>query len=76
MVLTEKVMKAEIGGRGMVVGSWWCDGFDVEIRDFKQRLVCGGDCTGEVRRSIFQGENPRSGLNWFFLAMFLLKTLF
>jgi hypothetical protein len=43
------------------------------ICDLEQWYASGGDCTGEVT---FQGENPRSGLNWLCLAMALLKTLF
>jgi hypothetical protein len=40
MVLTEKVIKAEIGERKMVIGSWWCGGIGFVLRDFKHRLVC------------------------------------
>jgi hypothetical protein len=43
------------------------------IRDLEQRHVRWDDCTGEVQSLIFQGENPRSGLNWFCLAMALLN---
>jgi hypothetical protein len=32
--------------------------------------------TREVQSSIFRGENPRSGLNWLCVTMFLLKALF
>jgi hypothetical protein len=46
------------------------------IRDLEQRHASGGDCTGEVQSSTFQGENPRSGLSWLFLAIALLKALF
>jgi hypothetical protein len=45
MVLTEKVIKAEIGERKMVIGSWWCGGIGFVLRDFKHRLVCEDDCT-------------------------------
>jgi hypothetical protein len=41
------------------------------ICDLEQRLASGGDCTGEVQNLAFQGENPRSGLNWLCLAMLL-----
>jgi hypothetical protein len=34
------------------------------------------DCTGEVHSLTFQGENPRSGINWLCLTMVLLKALF
>jgi hypothetical protein len=36
----------------------------------------GGPSTGEVQSLSFQGENPRSGLNWLYLAIVLLKALF
>jgi hypothetical protein len=45
-------------------------------RDLEQRYASGGDSIGEVQSFIFQGENPRSGLNWLCLAMSLLKALF
>jgi hypothetical protein len=35
-----------------------------------------GDNIGEVQSPTFQGENPRSDLNWLCLAMALLKALF
>jgi hypothetical protein len=35
MELAEKVMKAEIGGRAMVAGTWWCGGIGMVLRDFK-----------------------------------------
>jgi hypothetical protein len=31
---------------------------------------------GGVHNPIFQGENPRSGLNWLCLTMLLLEALF
>jgi hypothetical protein len=46
------------------------------IRDLEQLHVRWGDCIGELQSLTFQGENPRSGLNWFCLAMALLKALF
>jgi hypothetical protein len=46
------------------------------ICDLEQRHVSGGDCTEEVQSLTFQGENPRSGLNWLCLAMAFLKVLF
>ena len=46
------------------------------FRTRMQRNGSGGDSTAEVQSSSFQGENPRSGLNWLYLAMTLLKTLF
>jgi hypothetical protein len=60
---------------------WWSE-LDGEVElawsfvTSNSDLFCGGDCTGEVQSSIFQGENPRSSLNWLCLAMFLLKALF
>jgi hypothetical protein len=39
-------------------------------------LKVGGDNTRELQSLTFQGENARSGLNWFYLAMVLLKVLF
>jgi hypothetical protein len=42
----------------------------------QQQYESGGDSTGEVQSLDFQGENPRSGLNWLYLAMTLLKALF
>jgi hypothetical protein len=44
------------------------------IRALEQRHASGGDCTREVHSLTFQGENPRFGLNWFCLAMSLLKV--
>jgi hypothetical protein len=42
----------------------------------QQQHESGGGSTGEVHSLIFQGENPRSRLNWLCLAMTLLKILF
>jgi hypothetical protein len=39
-------------------------------------LASGGDSSGEVQSPTLPGENPRSGLNWLYLAMTLLKVLF
>jgi hypothetical protein len=39
-------------------------------------IESGGDNTGKVQSLTFQGENPRSGLNWLCLAMSLLEALF
>jgi hypothetical protein len=46
------------------------------FRDLEQRHVSGGDNIREVQSPTFQGENPRSGLNWLCLTVVLLKTLF
>jgi cytochrome oxidase assembly protein ShyY1 len=35
-----------------------------------------GGSTGRVHNFIFQDENPRYNLNWFCLAVVLLKALF
>jgi hypothetical protein len=42
----------------------------------QQQYESGGGIIGEVQSLTFQGENPRSGLNWLCLAMTLLKALF
>jgi hypothetical protein len=39
-------------------------------------MESGSDSTGEVQGPTLQGENLRSGLNWLYMAMALLKTLF
>jgi hypothetical protein len=39
-------------------------------------IVSEGNNTGEVRSLNFQGENPRSGLNYLCMEMTLLKALF
>jgi hypothetical protein len=36
----------------------------------------GGDNTGEVKSLTLLGDNPRSDLNWLYLAMVLLKAYF
>jgi hypothetical protein len=46
------------------------------FRDLEQRHVSGGDNIREVQSPTFQGENPRSGLNWLCLTVVLLKILF
>jgi hypothetical protein len=46
------------------------------VPGLQQWYACGGGSIGEVQSPISQGENPRSGLNWLCLAMFLLKALF
>jgi hypothetical protein len=44
---------------------------------FLQQLYeSGGGNTGEVQSLTSQDENPRSDLNWLYLAMTLLKALF
>ena len=45
------------------------------FHDLEQRHVSGGDNIGEVQSPTFQGENPRSGLNWLCLTLFFLKAL-
>jgi hypothetical protein len=42
----------------------------------QQQFASGGGNTSEIQSFIFQGENPRSGLNLLCLAMALLKALF
>jgi hypothetical protein len=42
----------------------------------QQQYASGGVNTGEVQSLTFQDENPRSSLNWLYLAMSLLKALF
>jgi hypothetical protein len=42
----------------------------------QQQYENRGGSTGEVQGLTFQGENPRSSLNWLCLAMVLLKALF
>jgi hypothetical protein len=44
------------------------------FRASQQRYESGGDNTGEVQSPTFQGENPRSGLNWLCLAMSLVEA--
>jgi hypothetical protein len=46
------------------------------VPGLQQWYACGGGSTGEVRSLTSQGENPRSGLNWLCLTMFLLEALF
>jgi hypothetical protein len=46
------------------------------IRDLEQWYASGGDCAGGVHNPAFQGENPRSGLNWLCMSMPLMKVLF
>jgi hypothetical protein len=46
------------------------------FRDSRQRYESGGDNTGEVQSPTFQGENPRSSLNWLCVAMALVEALF
>ena len=48
----------------------------LELQEAEQRLVSGGNITGEVQSPTSQGENPSPDLNWLCLAMLLLKTLF
>jgi hypothetical protein len=47
---------------------WWL-GIGSAIRDLQQRYASGGDYIGGVHSLTFQGENPRSGLNWLCLAI-------
>jgi hypothetical protein len=42
MVLTEKVMKGEIGEIAMVVWSWWQCRIGLVLCNLKQRYLCGG----------------------------------
>jgi hypothetical protein len=42
----------------------------------QQQFASGGGNTSEIQSFIFQGENPRSALNWLCLAMTFLKALF
>jgi hypothetical protein len=42
----------------------------------QQQNESGGESICEVQSLAFQGENPRSGLNWLCLVMSLLKALF
>jgi hypothetical protein len=42
----------------------------------QQQYESGGRSIGEVQSLAFQGENPRSGLNWLCLIMSLLKAFF
>jgi hypothetical protein len=46
------------------------------VPGLQQWYACGGGSTGVIQSLISQGENPRSGLNWLCLAMFLLEALF
>jgi hypothetical protein len=46
------------------------------ILGFTATICKWGGGTGEVQCFIFQDENPRSNLNWFCLAVVLLKALF
>jgi hypothetical protein len=46
------------------------------FRTSQQWYGSGGGSICEVRSLTFQGESPMSGLNWFCLAMSLLKALF
>ena len=45
------------------------------FHDLEQRHVSGGDNIREVQSPTFQGENPRSGLNWLCLGLSFLKAL-
>jgi hypothetical protein len=58
--------------------AWWFMTWNsgMVVHDLEQRHASGGDCTGEDQSLTFQGENPRSDLNWLYLAMALLKALF
>jgi hypothetical protein len=42
----------------------------------QQQYESWGGSIGEVQSPNFQGENPRSDLNWLCLAIALLKALF
>lgn len=46
------------------------------FRASQLQYASGGDNKGEIQSLTFQGENPRSGLNWLCLAMALLEALF
>ena len=46
------------------------------FRTSQQRYESGGDNTGEVQSPTFQGENPRSDLNWLCLKMTLWRHFF
>jgi hypothetical protein len=46
------------------------------FRDSQQWYESVGVSIGEVQSSTFQGENPRSGLNWLCLTMILLEASF
>jgi hypothetical protein len=46
------------------------------IAGFVAAYASGGDNTSEVQSLSFQGENPRSNINWLCLAIALLKALF
>jgi hypothetical protein len=61
-----------MGGSSLhdVEGLAWC----FQLR--KQWYESGGGNTGEVQSRTFQGENPRSSLNWLCVAMILLDALF
>ena len=45
------------------------------FHDLEQRHVSGGDNIREVQSPTFQGENPRSGLNWLCLTVILFSDL-